>query len=70
MKKNFEVTAFCSSRFTDKDPNIARRLLSSVTTALNKFWKLPKYICIVLENDIIDYLEYKNFGGRRCTETF
>ena len=62
IKEYFEVVAFCSSRFNDKDQNIIRRLKSTFATALSKYDKLPKYICIVLESDIIDFLEYSNVG--------
>ena len=54
--------AFCSSKQSDSDTNIVRRLKSSLATALNTNWKLPKYIVVILEADIIEYMDYTNFG--------
>ena len=61
-KKNYEITTFCNSRFSDKDTNILRRLKSAFIEGLNKYWKLPKYIIIILEDDLIEYLGYTNYG--------
>ena len=61
-KRNFDVSAYCNSKQSEKDQNIVRRLRNSLAVALTKNWKLPKYIVVILEGDIIDYLNYTNFG--------
>ena len=61
-KENFDVSAYCSSRQCEKDQNIVRRIKNSLVAGLNKHWKLPKYLVILLDADIIDFLCYTNIG--------
>ena len=61
-KENFEVSAYCRSRQSEKDQNIIRRIKNSLIGGLNKHWKLPKYIVVVLETDLIEFVDYTNFG--------
>ena len=58
----FEVFPFCNSRFECNNTNMISHLVNTFTQAVNKKGKLPKYIVIMLESDIIDFLQYKNFG--------
>ena len=62
MKKYFQVEAHCSSRFSDSNSNMISRLQISMAKAINKAMYLPDYIIIVLEDDIIDFLEYRNYS--------
>ena len=61
-KKYFQVEAYCSSRFSDSNGNMISWLQISMAQAINKSTYLPDYIIIVLEDDIIEYLEYRNYG--------
>ena len=61
-KRNFEVTAFCSSRFSDSNNNVLSRVVNTAAEAINKNIKLPKFIVVVLDTDLIEYLNYKNYG--------
>ena len=62
VKENFEVFAFCSSKFADKNTNMISRMQIAFATALNKRIYLPKFVVIVLDDDLIQYLQYKNYG--------
>ena len=61
-KKDFEVFAVCNSRFNSADVNILSRYQNTVATALNKWFKLPKVLTIVLDVDFVDYLDFEGWG--------
>ena len=61
-KDHFDISAYCGSRQSEKDQNIVRRIKNSLIAGLNKHWKMPKYIVVVLDSDVIDFVDYKNFG--------
>ena len=58
----YETSAFCSSRHCDTNNNALSRIINSVVYALNKNVKLPKYLIMVLEDDLISYLNYTDYG--------
>ena len=62
MTKNFEVSAYCGSRYECNNANMISRILNSITNAINKNKLLPKYILVVLDNDLIQFLGYDKFG--------
>ena len=62
MKDKFEVIPFCSSRFSDKNLNAVSRIINSFIAAVNSKTYLPMYIVIVLDDDLIEYLQYKKYG--------
>ena len=62
MRQNFEVWPFCSSRFSDCNPNMLSRITNSMISALNNKVYLPVYLIIVLEDDLITFLDYCKFG--------
>ena len=61
IKENFEVVPFCSSHFSDRNSNALSRLLNSFVQAMNGKFYLPDYIIIMINNDLIDYLQYTRF---------
>ena len=61
LKKHYDVMPFCSSRFNDKNSIMLSRLQHSLATALNSKTYLPAYIVILLDDDLIDYLNYLKF---------
>ena len=65
MKKYFEVLPFCNSRYNSNNRNFLSRLYNTMAHAVKEKVKLPRYIVIVLDNDIIDELSY--FGYGMCT---
>ena len=64
IKKNYEVTAFCNSKFASSNTNMLSRLQNTLATGLNKTKNgiLPKYILVILDDDLITYLDYKREG--------
>ena len=68
VKENFEVTGFCSSKYSDSNSNMLSRIVNSYAYALNeiKLFKLPKFIVVVLDDDLIQYLGFVGKGTTRC----
>ena len=62
IKSHFEFDHFCNSRFNSATKNILVRLQNTFASAVNKNSLLPKYIAVVLDEDIIDYLGYQDTG--------
>ena len=62
FKDMFEVTGYCSSRFSDKNPNMISRIVNSFAYRINKGGKLPHYIVVVFDDDLIDFLLYEGYG--------
>ena len=62
IKERFEVSAYCNSHFISNELNIVIRLKNALMMAIEKKVKLPKYIVVVLENDILEYTRYNGPG--------
>ena len=62
MKRNFEIFPQCNSRYSSNNTNLLSRLQITLANAINDRIKLPKYIVIVLDNDLIEFLNYCGFG--------
>ena len=62
LKENFEVVPFCSSKYSDRNVNMLSRIINSFISAVNNKIYLPAYLIILLDDDLIDYLQYKKFG--------
>ena len=62
IKDHFKVTPYCSSKYSDKNPNCLSRIVNSFTQALNAKFYLPDFIIVFLDNDLIEYLGYKRFA--------
>ena len=62
MKKAFEVEPFCCNRFNGSNSNLISRLQITMADAINSKVTLPQYILILLDNDIIDFLDFRGVG--------
>ena len=62
MKKNFEVSPFCSSRFESNNTNLLSRIQVTMVKAINKTPRLPRFIIFTLDDDMIEFLNYRNYG--------
>ena len=66
IKKWFEFTAHCNSKYASSEVNMLARLQNTLATALNqkvvKEGTLPKYILIILDDDLITYLDFAGEG--------
>ena len=65
IMQNFEFTAFVNSKFSSSNGNMLARLQNTFASALNQSKKsmLPKYVVIVLDNDLITYLNFNKEGA-------
>ena len=65
IKANFEYVAFYNSRFSSSQENMLARLQNSLAMEINAAKRtgwLPKYILVVLDDDLISYLDFKKEG--------
>ena len=60
--ENFDVFPFCGSRFSSNDTNMLSRLCNSFAFALNQHVKLPKAVLIIINMDLMEFLEYDGCG--------
>ena len=62
IKQNFEFNMSCSSRYSSLVENMLVRLQNSFAYTLNRKTnqqQLPKYMVVVLDDDLITHLNYK-----------
>ena len=62
VKARFEVSPFNNSRYCSNNTNMLSRIINTFTQAVNTRGKLPAYIVVVLDDDIISRLDYIGFG--------
>ena len=62
IKYNYEVTAHCSSKYSDKNSNSLSRITNTFIQAMNTKYYLPEYIIIFLDDDLIEFLQYKKYA--------
>ena len=62
LKSSFEVSAFCSNRFNGKNQNALSHLQISFAAAINSSNHLPSYFLVVIDDDLIRFLNYDNCG--------
>ena len=65
IKSNYEFKPFCNSRFASSTENMLTRLQNSLAMGFNHFkdGRLPQYIVVVLDDDLITYLDFKKEGA-------
>ena len=63
IKANFDVIASCSSRFSNNNTNMLSRISSSLAKTINEQIKMPKYVVVVLDKDLIEYLNFDDCGA-------
>ena len=62
MKSRFDVHAFCNGKYNSHETNMLIRLKVTLSKAIEKRVKLPRFIVVVLDNDLIQFLAYVNKG--------
>ena len=62
IKNNFEFKMYCNSRFNSPTGNMFVRIQNTFAGAVNKNVSLPKYNLIVLDDDLITYMDFKGAG--------
>ena len=61
LKACFEVLPFCSNKYSDKNSNLISRIVNSFVLALSTKHYLPDYVIVLLDDDLIEHLQFKNF---------
>ena len=63
MKMHYKVLPFCSrsSKYSDQNTNFLSRIINSFVLALNTKHYLPTFVIVVLDDDLIEHLNYKRF---------
>ena len=62
LKTAYDVSPWCSSQYSDKNTNALSRIVNSMIEALNSKFYLPDYVIVFLDDDLIEFLQYKKFG--------
>ena len=57
--QHFETSGHCNSRYTCNITNILVRLSSAFIKAVTSLHKLPKYIVVIIDTDLIDFIKFK-----------
>ena len=63
IKDNYETAAYCQSKYENSDTNMLSRLRNALLQGINEKGRLPKFIVLVLDDDIIEFLEYAGQGA-------
>ena len=59
---NFGIYSAAEKAHTARNTNLISRFRNSLVHLINRHMTLPKYIVVIPESDIIDYLNYDGFG--------
>ena len=61
----YEFAPYCNSKFDSTNTNMLARIQNAFAKGLNssKSGKLPKYVIVVLDDDLISYLDYRYSDG-------
>ena len=59
IKEGFNFKNYCNSRYNSPNSNMLQQLQNMMAMALNKNPKLPKFILLILDDDLIMYLDFK-----------
>ena len=62
IKENFDVYPFCNSRNNCANRNLIACMQGTFIDAVNEKGKLPRYIVIVLDSDLIEFFDYESCG--------
>ena len=72
IKQQYDYTPFCNSRFASSNTNMVSRIQNSLASGFNKLKNgiLPRYILVVLDDDLITFLDFKKDGAATLLGTW
>ena len=73
IKNNYDFMAFCNSKYASLNQNMLSRIQNTFAVALNQTKKgdiLPRYVIVVLDDDLIMYLDFKKDGAATLLRTW
>ena len=59
VKSHFDLQMFCNNRYNSAQENMLIRIQNTVASALNGNVRFPKFLLIILDDDLITFLNYK-----------
>ena len=62
IKNSFEVKKNCNNRFSSNNTSMISRLINTIIFMVNSKNYLPDFLIIVLDDDLIEFLNYFNSG--------
>ena len=62
MKNQFEVTGFCSSKYSDANRNPLSRLQITLAAGVNAKDTLPDFIIMLIDNELLEFLDFNGCG--------
>ena len=62
VKDNFELHTYCYSKYNSTEKNLLTRLKVTMAKAVERHTKLLRFVVIILDNDLIQYLAYVSKG--------
>ena len=62
IKSNYDFDLYCNSRYNSPTQNMLVRLQNTFARALNGNIALPRYMIVILDDDLIDFLTFKQAG--------
>ena len=68
IREHYDVLGKLSSRYLSNDANLISRLRNQLVDAIHEKVILPKYLVMVLDDDIIKWLSLE--PKRRCRECY
>ena len=60
IRDNYDVFAFFNNNHFDT--NILSRIRNVLVTALNQHEKLPRFLCVIIDNDILRFINHNKHG--------
>ena len=72
IKEFYDYIPYVNSKFASSNTNMLSRLQNSLATGFNRMKNgiLPRYIIVVLDDDLITYLDYKCEGVATLLRTW
>ena len=61
-RSNFETSAYCNGRYSCNVTNLLLRFFNAFISAMTKRIKLPKFLVIVLDNDLTEFIKIHKTG--------
>ena len=62
MKTHFDAYPHCSSKYSSSDTNMLNRIKNSFANTVGAHGKLPKFVVIILDMDLFDFLQFEGQG--------
>ena len=62
IKEHYDTKGFVNSKYASADVNMVSRMRNLMTQAIKDQVLLPKFIVIVMDNDLIKYLDLDGYG--------